>query len=151
MNITMVLQKVSANYNPIAEPRHMDNEFDMFVGGNRYGRPASEQDVSSLVTSYCADQLPTGRIALSGCGTVYYQNMPVFNHEEILRMVDNIREKSAFFDPTPREVYDKIAFILSEATSAALKAYSDEELSEMASRSLLLRHSCGATSITLVP
>ena len=131
LNITMVLQEVSADYNPIAEPRHMDGEFDMFVGGNRYGRPASEQDVSSVVTSYCADQLPTGRIALSGCGTVYYQNMPVFNHEEILRMVDNIREKSAFFDPTPREVYDKIAFILSEATSAALKAYSDEELSEM--------------------
>ena len=66
-SVQLVMQIVDqSSYYPIVDNIHMDYELDMLhPRGNRYGRPASEQDVSSLVATFCADQQEHGRIVLS--------------------------------------------------------------------------------------
>ena len=137
--VQLVLQPVDAStYNPIAEDIHMDLEIDMFHGGSRYGRPASEQDVSSLVASFCADLVADldktvdktvdQQVALSGCGTVYFDGMPVVKPELLVEAARAIQMRPGMEMYTEYEIISSMGEELVRATSRALQSRTNDEL-----------------------
>ena len=138
-SVQLVLQGVNASvYNPIADFIHMDGEVDMFrESGHRYGRPASEQDVSSLVASFCADlsaapdQQVDQQVALSGCGTVYFDGIPVVRPELLAEASRAIQKKPNMGLLTEYDIISNMGQQLARATSFALKMRTEDELHQM--------------------
>ena len=139
--VQLVLQPVDAStYNPIADEIHMDNEIDMFKAvGTRYGRSASEQDVSSLVASFCANlvaapdqqQQVDQQVALSGCGTVYFDGMPVVKPELLADAARAIQKQPGMGIYTEYEIISKMGNQLVIATVDALQKRTQDELQTM--------------------
>tara|TARA_B100000575_G_scaffold252984_1_gene221320 strand:- start:550 stop:2022 length:1473 start_codon:yes stop_codon:yes gene_type:complete len=137
--VQLVLQPVDAStYNPIADEIHMDDESDIFKArGSRYGRPASEQDISSLVASFCADlvaapdQKVDQQIALSGCGTVYFDGMPVVKPELLADAARAIQMRPGMGMYTEYEIISEMGQQLVLATGRALRSRTEDELQTM--------------------
>jgi len=136
--VQLVLQPVDAStYNPITDVIHMDAERDMFkAGGARYGRPTSEQDVSSLVASFCADLVAAPdqqqqQIALSGCGTVYFDGIPVVKPELLADAARAIQMRPGMGIYTEYEIISKMGHELVFATGRALQRRTEDELQMM--------------------
>lgn len=124
------------DYRPIAAPLHMDNETDRFRDGTRYGRPASEQEVQSLVASFCANLVPsidgTKKAVLDSCGTVYFDAVPVVKFDVMLGLVEAMKNKyPQVAINTDYEIISELGAIFSDATTEALSNYSEIELKEM--------------------
>ena len=144
LGISIKLQEVSADYNPIAEPRHMDGELDMFVAGARYGRPASEQD-----------------------GSYYLPNARIISEQNALRdaapvtirtcLFSSTKRSSAWSTPsgTTRTTFSTpLGRCMTRSRKFSLRQQKRRCLSirtrhcqKWELRSLLLRHSYGATSM----
>ena len=131
--VQLVLQPVDATtYNPIADAKHMDGEFDFSkTGGTRYGRPASEQDVSSLVMSFCADLVSSGEVALSPCSTVYFKNAPIVKLELLVEAARAIQRQPEMSVKTEYEIISEMGNALIRATSSALEERSEQDLQRM--------------------
>ncbi|MBE35386.1 MAG: hypothetical protein CMI16_07510 [Opitutaceae bacterium] len=135
--VQLVLQPVDAStYNPIVDQIHMDGESDIFRAvGMRYGRPASEQDISSLVASFCADLVAASdqkqQIALSGCGTVYFDGMPVVKPELLADAARAIQMRPGMGMYTEYDIISKMGNELVGATGRALQSRTEDELQTM--------------------
>jgi len=129
-SVQLVLQGVDpSTYNPIADEIHMDTETDLLrPNGNRYGRPASEQDVSSLVASFCADLVQPERVTLSGCGTVYFDGMPIVRPDLLSEAARAVQQKPFMQTYTEYEIISSMGEKLAVATSKALKRWTEDEL-----------------------
>lgn len=128
-SVQIVLQFVDGEkYEPLADFIHMDGEQDFSKNGSRYGRPAAEQDVSSLVTSFCADLVSPGQIALNACSTVYFANTPVVNPELLVDAARKVQKYPGMGVHTEYEIISVMGIALDAATSNALKKRSEDEL-----------------------
>jgi uncharacterized protein YaaR (DUF327 family) len=132
-DVDIVLQSVDANsYNPIAEAIHMDPEVDMAKSrGSRYGRPAAEQDIQSLITSFCADLVGPDEVALSACSTVYFDNVPIVEPELLVEAALEIKSKQGMGIYTEYEIISSMGDKLANATRYALSDHSEEDLRMM--------------------
>jgi len=128
-SVQIVLQFVDGEkYEPLADFIHMDGEQDFSKNGSRYGLPAAEQDVSSLVTSFCADLVSPGQIALNACSTVYFANTPVVNPELLVDAARKVQEYPGMGVHTEYEIISVMGTALGDATANALKKRSEDEL-----------------------
>jgi hypothetical protein len=152
VELALSLQFTDRNYNPVAGEIHMDNlaGFGLPCVTTRYGVPAEEQPIKSLLMSFCADQNPAdgprlrswwdrwmGRTApvtpdvfLYSCGTRYFGGVPVVATAALLEIVANVRSKNAaqFSAYSDREMLNYVARYFNEATREALAGRSSEEL-----------------------
>lgn len=102
----------------------------MLHDGVRYGRPASEQDVQSMVASFCADDLGP-QVTLTGCGTTYYDGLPIVDPALLQDAADRIRTELTNDAFTPYEILSQLGSLLSSASTDALGKQSAEELQTM--------------------
>ena len=132
-SVQLILQYVDApKYEPIIDVKHMDGERDFSKqGGSRYGRPAAEQDVQSIVTSFCADLVSTGQIALSPCSTVYFENAPVVKPELLVDAARKVQQHPGMSVMTEYEIISAMGSALEIATSSALEERSERDLWQM--------------------
>lgn len=132
LNVDLVLQGVDAlNYEPIADVIHMDNEVGKFQSGDRYGRPAAEQHLSSLVASFCADSVTPNRATLTGCGTVIYAGVPVIAPERLLRVVELVKQQPGMDFFTDYEILSRLGDLMQAPTTEALSKFTDDQLQRM--------------------
>jgi hypothetical protein len=127
--VVVNLQGVNSDtYKPIASPIHADSDIDK---GSRYGRPAAEQDVSSLITSFCAYRLGNeGDAKLSACGTVYYDGVPILDTSLVNDVVNKARESDPLV--TDYEIIGPtVGYVLEKATSQELNEFNDKQLKEL--------------------
>lgn len=125
-------QVTQSPYVAINDDIHMDAERDMLHDGVRYGRPASEQDVQSMVASFCADALGPTRVTLTGCGTAYYDGLPTVDPALLREAAERIRLTGSTMDTfTPYEILSQLGILLSSASTDALGKQSAEELQTM--------------------
>jgi len=140
LHVSLVLQELdfsdNSRYSPIAREIHTDAESDLMKLGQRYGRPASEQDVTSLVSSFCANLTTskdgTKEASLDGCGTVYFDGVPVVTPDVMMGLVEAIKERyppSAYF--TEYELISTLGSVFSQATTDVLGEYSEKALGSM--------------------
>lgn len=140
LHFNLVLQELyfsdNSRYNPIVKEIHTDREADLMKIGQRYGRPASEQDVTSLVSSFCANLTTskdgTKEASLDGCGTVYFDGVPVVTPDVMMGLVEAIKERyppSAYF--TEYELLSTLGSVFSQATTTVLGEYSEKALGSM--------------------
>ena len=144
VELTLALQYIDKDYNPIVESIHMDNHVGMYepdCAGTRYGRPAEEQDINSLIMSFCADKnlddTPsndvTANVNLYGCVTVYFGGIPVVKPDALLKIANAVKSEyeKKFFNYTQLEMFDWVASYFNRATRAALESMSDGNIKRM--------------------
>ena len=140
VHVSLVLQELDtsdiSNYKPIVKFIHTDNETDLLRNGMRYGRPASEQDVTSLVSSFCANLTTskdgTKEALLDECGTVYFDGVPVVAPSVMVGLVEAIKERyppAAYF--TDYELISALGSVFAQATTTVLARYSENALESM--------------------
>lgn len=132
VNVTLALQDVDyETYDPFVDHPHMDLEMDMIhPNGQRYGRPASEQDVSSLVASFCADKGEED-IILSGCGTVVYDGVPVIDPDLIAEVARDVQNQPEMGVYTEYEIISQLGREITKATESVLRKRTDDDLRSM--------------------
>ena len=137
--VTLTIQEVDplVGYNPIVKIIHTDSEFDLFKDGQRYGRPAHEQDVSSIVSSFCSNlyvsENGTKQAILDRCGTVYFDGIPYVTSDAMENLVERLKSEfpSVTRSATEYELISALGSVISSATTSALETYSEEQLKDM--------------------
>ena len=133
VNVLISLQAIGhgASYFALNNTLHMDNELDLFRDGARYGRPASEQDTQSIIASFCADAINPNRAALAGCGTVFYDGIPIVAPALLLQLAKRIQQKPTMTMHTEYEVLAALGRMLQDASVAAFGERSEAQLASM--------------------
>lgn len=137
-NLTINLQEVNASktYMPIVKEIHMDGEQDIFKPrGERYGRPVEEQDVSSFVSSFCAN-LYTGpdgvkKAMLDQCGTVIFDGLPIVKPDVMLMLAERLSRDEYGKTLTEYELISALSEIFAGGSVEALRKYNETALRQM--------------------